>query len=144
MSPRLTKLFKNRSDPLVLGTKTLVQFQTKETNLFPSSTPVALTILTLPIKITASDVYKTNRCPFYVKTIVWYAFITSLIPMTIFIYSGQEIIISNWHWITYYHPTLKLSLSSKFDFFSVIFLPVAQIRHMVNHTVLNMLYTLRP
>eukprot|EP00069_Balaena_mysticetus_P016641 bmy_09851T0 len=58
MSPHLTKVLKNRSDPLVLGTKKLVQFQTKEINLFPSSTPVTLTILTLPIKITTSSVYK--------------------------------------------------------------------------------------
>ena len=61
--------------------------------------------------------------PEYVKTIVSYSFIFSLPPTIIFIQSGQEIIISNWHWITI--QTIKLSLSFKLDFFSIIFLPIA-------------------
>lgn len=40
-----------------------------------------------------------------------------------FIYSGQEMVISNWHWITI--QTIKLSISFKLDYFSIIFVPVA-------------------
>ena len=43
--------------------------------------------------------------------------------MIIFLHTGQEIIISNWHWITI--QTLKLTLSFKIDYFSIIFVPVA-------------------
>lgn len=43
--------------------------------------------------------------------------------MIIFIFTGQESTISNWHWITI--QTIKLSLSFKIDFFSTIFTPVA-------------------
>lgn len=50
-------------------------------------------------------------------------FITSIIPTIMFIHTGQEIIISNWHWLTI--QTLKLSLSFKIDYFSMIFVPVA-------------------
>lgn len=40
-----------------------------------------------------------------------------------FIYSGQEMVVSNWHWITI--QTIKLSISFKLDYFSIIFVPVA-------------------
>lgn len=46
-----------------------------------------------------------------------------MIPTIIFIHSGQDIIISNWHRITI--QTIKLSLSFKLDYFSIIFIPVA-------------------
>lgn len=112
---------RKRSNPSILGTKKLVQLQIKVISLFPSSTLVTLITLTLPIKITNSNVYRSNLCSFYVS----HVFITSLISITVFTYSGHEIIISNWHWITYY-PTLKLSLSFKLHYFSMTFITAAQ------------------
>lgn len=47
----------------------------------------------------------------------------SLLSTIAFIQSGQEIIISNWHWLII--QTIKLSLSFKLDLLSIIFLPIA-------------------
>nr|QIP52899.1 NADH dehydrogenase subunit 5 [Lissonycteris angolensis] len=92
-------------------------------NLFASSTMLSLLILTMPIMISNSNLYTKKFYPNYVKTMVSYAFLMSLIPTMIFIQSGQETMISNWHWMTI--QTLKLSLSFKLDYFSMIFMPVA-------------------
>ena len=72
---------------------------------------------------TSSENYKTSNYPLYVKTTISCAFITSIIPTIIFIHTGQEIVISNWHWLTI--QTIKLSISFKIDYFSIIFVPVA-------------------
>nr|YP_009755007.1 NADH dehydrogenase subunit 5 [Rousettus lanosus]QIP53289.1 NADH dehydrogenase subunit 5 [Rousettus lanosus] len=92
-------------------------------NLLISSTMLSLLVLTMPIMVSNSNLYTKNSYPNYVKTMVSYAFLMSLIPTMIFIYSGQETTISNWHWMSI--QTLKLSLSFKFDHFSMIFMPVA-------------------
>nr|YP_009754734.1 NADH dehydrogenase subunit 5 [Hypsignathus monstrosus]QIP52782.1 NADH dehydrogenase subunit 5 [Hypsignathus monstrosus] len=92
-------------------------------NLFASSTMLSLLILTTPIMISNSNLYIKKSYPTYVKTMISYAFLMSLIPTMIFIQSGQEMMISNWHWMSI--QTLKLSLSFKLDYFSMIFMPVA-------------------
>nr|YP_009646907.1 NADH dehydrogenase subunit 5 [Conepatus chinga]QCX31737.1 NADH dehydrogenase subunit 5 [Conepatus chinga] len=92
-------------------------------NLFISSIMVTLLMLTMPTMLISTNMYKNKKYPQYVKTTVSYAFMTSMIPMMMFMYSGQEMIISNWHWMTI--QTMKLSLSFKLDFFSMIFVPVA-------------------
>nr|QIP52522.1 NADH dehydrogenase subunit 5 [Dobsonia sp. 050810x2F] len=93
-------------------------------NLFTSSMLLSLLILTMPIMMTSNHNINTKKSyPNYVKTMVSYAFLVSLIPTMIFIQSGQETMISNWHWMTI--QTLKLSLSFKLDYFSTIFTPVA-------------------
>nr|YP_007626638.1 NADH dehydrogenase subunit 5 [Rusa alfredi]AEP22154.1 NADH dehydrogenase subunit 5 [Rusa alfredi] len=92
-------------------------------NLFSSFTLVTLLLLTIPIMATSSDNYKTPNYPLYVKTITSCAFITSMIPAMMFIHTGQETVISNWHWLTI--QTIKLSLSFKMDYFSTMFVPVA-------------------
>nr|BAK85784.1 NADH dehydrogenase subunit 5 [Procyon lotor] len=92
-------------------------------NLFASSVIMALFMLTMPTMMTNTQIYKNKLYPQYVKTTISYAFMISLIPTLMFLYSGQEMIISNWHWITI--QTLKLSLSFKLDYFSMIFMPVA-------------------
>nr|AEP21959.1 NADH dehydrogenase subunit 5 [Pecari tajacu] len=88
-----------------------------------SLTLITLLMLTMPIMMSGSNTYKTKLYPQYVKTTVSYAFIISLMPMLMFIHTGQETIISNWHWITI--QTVKLSLSFKMDYFSLMFMPVA-------------------
>nr|WNV62793.1 NADH dehydrogenase subunit 5 [Hipposideros pratti] len=92
-------------------------------NLFTSSILVSLLMLLAPIISTTLNLHKNNSYPNYVKTTIAYAFTISLIPMMTFIQSGQETVLSNWHWITI--QTIKLSLSFKLDYFSMIFMPVA-------------------
>nr|ARC95633.1 NADH dehydrogenase subunit 5 [Urva javanica] len=92
-------------------------------NMFTSLTLTTMFMLLLPIMVTSTKAYKNNLYPSYVKTTISYAFITSMIPAMIFINSGQEAIISNWHWLSI--QTLKLSMSFKLDYFSIIFVPVA-------------------
>nr|YP_007626430.1 NADH dehydrogenase subunit 5 [Neotragus moschatus]AEP21777.1 NADH dehydrogenase subunit 5 [Neotragus moschatus] len=92
-------------------------------NMFSSLTLTTLSLLMVPIMMTSSKTYKTSNYPLYVKTTISCAFIISMIPTMMFINTGQEMIISNWHWLTI--QTLKLSLSFKMDYFSMMFVPVA-------------------
>nr|AKE36114.1 NADH dehydrogenase subunit 5 [Acinonyx jubatus] len=92
-------------------------------NLSTSFTLTAMFILLLPIIMSNTRLYKGNLYPHYVKTTISYAFTISMIPTMMFISSGQETVISNWHWLSI--QTLNLSLSFKMDYFSIIFTPVA-------------------
>nr|UHJ18406.1 NADH dehydrogenase subunit 5 [Mustela richardsonii cicognanii]UHJ18458.1 NADH dehydrogenase subunit 5 [Mustela richardsonii cicognanii]UHJ18497.1 NADH dehydrogenase subunit 5 [Mustela richardsonii cicognanii]UHJ18601.1 NADH dehydrogenase subunit 5 [Mustela richardsonii cicognanii]UHJ18614.1 NADH dehydrogenase subunit 5 [Mustela richardsonii cicognanii] len=92
-------------------------------NLFTSSLLVTLLMLTLPVMMTNTTMYTNKTYPQYVKTTISYAFMISLIPTMMFLHFGQDTVISNWHWITI--QTMKLSLSFKLDYFSMIFMPVA-------------------
>nr|QGX06895.1 NADH dehydrogenase subunit 5 [Mustela sibirica] len=92
-------------------------------NLLTSSVLVTLLMLTFPIMMTSTTMYANKSYPQYVKTTTSYAFMISLIPTMMFLHLGQDTMISNWHWITI--QTMKLSLSFKLDYFSMIFMPVA-------------------
>nr|AMM05303.1 NADH dehydrogenase subunit 5 [Mustela putorius furo] len=92
-------------------------------NLLTSSVLVTLLMLTFPIMMTSTTMYANKSYPQYVKTATSYAFVISLIPTMMFLHLGQDTMISNWHWITI--QTMKLSLSFKLDYFSMIFMPVA-------------------
>nr|QHX99598.1 NADH dehydrogenase subunit 5 [Pseudois schaeferi] len=92
-------------------------------NLFSSLALTTLILLTAPIMTTNLNIHKPTNYPLYVKTTVSCAFITSMVPTMMFIHTGQEMIISNWHWLSI--QTLKLSLSFKMDYFSMMFIPVA-------------------
>nr|AXQ37028.1 NADH dehydrogenase subunit 5 [Panthera pardus] len=92
-------------------------------NLFIFFTLTAMFILLLPIIMSNTQLYENNLYPHYVKTTISYAFTISMIPAMMFVSSGQETIVSNWHWLSI--QTLKLSLSFKLDYFSIIFIPVA-------------------
>nr|WNH35409.1 NADH dehydrogenase subunit 5 [Giraffa tippelskirchi tippelskirchi]WNH35461.1 NADH dehydrogenase subunit 5 [Giraffa tippelskirchi tippelskirchi]WNH35487.1 NADH dehydrogenase subunit 5 [Giraffa tippelskirchi tippelskirchi] len=92
-------------------------------NLFSSLSLTTLFLLTIPIMMTSSSTYKTSNYPLYVKTAISCAFTTSMVPTMMFIHTGQEMVISNWHWLTI--QTIKLSLSFKMDYFSMMFIPVA-------------------
>nr|YP_009987489.1 NADH dehydrogenase subunit 5 [Soriculus nigrescens]ATN40427.1 NADH dehydrogenase subunit 5 [Soriculus nigrescens] len=92
-------------------------------NLYNSSLVLTLFMLSLPVFMSMAPIYKTNQYPYYVKTTISYAFFTSLIPTLIFINSGHEAVISNWHWVTI--QTVKLTMSFKLDYFSMLFIPVA-------------------
>nr|ANF03861.1 NADH dehydrogenase subunit 5 [Tolypeutes matacus] len=92
-------------------------------NLMASLTIITLTTLTIPIALSWSKMYKTKTYPHYVTTTISYAFLISMIPAMMFMQSGQEMYISNWHWMTI--QSMKLSLSFKLDFFSLTFVPIA-------------------
>nr|YP_010455488.1 NADH dehydrogenase subunit 5 [Chiroderma salvini]UUA63119.1 NADH dehydrogenase subunit 5 [Chiroderma salvini] len=92
-------------------------------NLVSSTMLLSLAILTVPILTITLLPQNQPNFPRYTKTMVSYSFFISMIPTLAFIYSNQEMMISNWHWMTI--QTLKLSLSFKLDFFSILFMPVA-------------------
>nr|YP_010409983.1 NADH dehydrogenase subunit 5 [Ateles chamek]YP_010410009.1 NADH dehydrogenase subunit 5 [Ateles marginatus]URH15362.1 NADH dehydrogenase subunit 5 [Ateles chamek]URH15388.1 NADH dehydrogenase subunit 5 [Ateles marginatus] len=79
--------------------------------------------LLTPITITLIKSNKNPLYPHYVKLAIIYALTISIATMTMFIFTGQESMTSNWHWTTI--QTIKLSLNFKLDFFSTMFTPVA-------------------
>nr|YP_009363751.1 NADH dehydrogenase subunit 5 [Dicrostonyx torquatus]AOW70481.1 NADH dehydrogenase subunit 5 [Dicrostonyx torquatus] len=92
-------------------------------NTITSSIFLILMLLTFPMALSFTNVTKHIDFPNYVTSCIKYAFFISLIPLSSFFNSNTELMISNWHWITI--GSMKLSLSLKIDFFSIIFLPVA-------------------
>nr|YP_009368137.1 NADH dehydrogenase subunit 5 [Lepilemur milanoii]ADP68190.1 NADH dehydrogenase subunit 5 [Lepilemur milanoii] len=92
-------------------------------NLFPSLTLITLMILMYPIMMNLMNTQKNIPYTLYAKRTTTYAFLTSLIPATLFIFSQQEMIVFSWHWMTI--QTLKLTINLKMDCFSVLFIPVA-------------------
>nr|NP_071694.1 NADH dehydrogenase subunit 5 [Chalinolobus tuberculatus]AAG37935.1 NADH dehydrogenase subunit 5 [Chalinolobus tuberculatus] len=92
-------------------------------NVFSTMMLLSLTILTLPLMSSINKTLNPKSYPDYIKTMVSYSFMISLPPTIMFIQSGQEMMISNWHWMTI--QTMKLTLSFKLDFFSMVFMPIA-------------------
>nr|YP_010955564.1 NADH dehydrogenase subunit 5 [Thamnaconus multilineatus]WMY18653.1 NADH dehydrogenase subunit 5 [Thamnaconus multilineatus] len=58
-----------------------------------------------------------------VKTAVKMAFFVSLLPLTLFLNQGAEIITTTWCWMN--TETFNVNISFYFDFYSIIFTPVA-------------------
>nr|YP_010120054.1 NADH dehydrogenase subunit 5 [Crocidura dongyangjiangensis]QRC31963.1 NADH dehydrogenase subunit 5 [Crocidura dongyangjiangensis] len=92
-------------------------------NYFLTFMLTTLLVLLLPVAMAFLPIYKTDKYSYYVKMAISYAFFISLIPSLLFINFGHEAIISNWHWITL--QTIKLTMSFKLDYFSLLFMPVA-------------------
>nr|AII98210.1 NADH dehydrogenase subunit 5 [Lepilemur mustelinus]AII98469.1 NADH dehydrogenase subunit 5 [Lepilemur mustelinus]AII98559.1 NADH dehydrogenase subunit 5 [Lepilemur mustelinus]AII98880.1 NADH dehydrogenase subunit 5 [Lepilemur mustelinus]AII98931.1 NADH dehydrogenase subunit 5 [Lepilemur mustelinus] len=92
-------------------------------NLYSPFTLITLMMLMYPILANLMDIHKNTSYVTHVKLITAYAFFISLIPATLFTFSGQEMVISNWHWMSI--QTLKLTTSLKLDHFSTLFIPVA-------------------
>nr|QEI26067.1 NADH dehydrogenase subunit 5 [Myotis nattereri] len=92
-------------------------------NLFSILMLLSLTILTLPLMFIPNKISNYHSYPEYTKTMIFYSFMTSMLPTIMFIQSNQEMMISNWNWMTI--QTMKFSLSFKLDFFSMMFVPVA-------------------
>nr|YP_009116586.1 NADH dehydrogenase subunit 5 [Gerres oyena]BAQ20861.1 NADH dehydrogenase subunit 5 [Gerres oyena] len=59
----------------------------------------------------------------HVKTAVKLAFFISLLPLALFLNEGAETIITTWEWMN--TLTFNISVSFKFDFYSIIFTPIA-------------------
>nr|WDE86082.1 NADH dehydrogenase subunit 5 [Leiothlypis ruficapilla] len=77
------------------------------------STPILFPLLSNNLKNTPNTITNT------VKT----SFLISLIPMTIYIYSGTESLTSLWEWK--FIMTFKIPISLKMDFYSLTFFPIA-------------------
>nr|YP_009433780.1 NADH dehydrogenase subunit 5 [Ondatra zibethicus]ANO44490.1 NADH dehydrogenase subunit 5 [Ondatra zibethicus]ART33095.1 NADH dehydrogenase subunit 5 [Ondatra zibethicus] len=92
-------------------------------NTISSSITLILVLLIFPMILSFTNLAKRMNFPNYVTLCIKYSFFVSLIPLSSFFNSNTELMITNWHWITI--GSMKLSLSLKFDFFSIIFLPVA-------------------
>nr|ALE33582.1 NADH dehydrogenase subunit 5 [Plecotus macrobullaris] len=92
-------------------------------NLLSTMMFMSLAVLTLPLMNPTNNSLNNNYYPKYVKTMISYSFMISMLPTMLFIQSGQEMMISNWHWMTI--QTMKLSLSFKLDFLSMMFVPIA-------------------
>nr|UZC29716.1 NADH dehydrogenase subunit 5 [Microtus richardsoni] len=91
--------------------------------MITSSTFLILALLMFPMIISFTNVTKHMDFPNYVTSCIKCAFFISLIPLSSFFNSGAELMITSWQWATI--GPIKLSLSLKFDFFSIIFLSVA-------------------
>nr|YP_009991749.1 NADH dehydrogenase subunit 5 [Corythaixoides concolor]QNN84571.1 NADH dehydrogenase subunit 5 [Corythaixoides concolor] len=66
---------------------------------------------------------KLQNSPATITLTVKIAFLTSLVPMTLFMYSGTESLISYWEWK--FITNFKIPLSFKMDQYSTMFLPIA-------------------
>nr|YP_010758146.1 NADH dehydrogenase subunit 5 [Macroscelides micus]WEW63456.1 NADH dehydrogenase subunit 5 [Macroscelides micus] len=92
-------------------------------NMTHTSILMTLSILTIPLFMSFTKLYKSPMYPEYVKMTIQYSFWTTVPPAIMFLTSNQEFIISNWHWVTI--QSMTLTLSFKLDFFSLMFIPVA-------------------
>nr|YP_009944157.1 NADH dehydrogenase subunit 5 [Polioptila caerulea]QOD96001.1 NADH dehydrogenase subunit 5 [Polioptila caerulea] len=92
--------------PLVLNTFMLL-------SLAILSTPIIFPLLSNNLKNTPTTITNTVKA----------SFLTSLIPMTIYIYSGTESLISLWEWKFIMH--FKIPISLKMDFYTLTFFPIA-------------------
>nr|BBI37692.1 NADH dehydrogenase subunit 5 [Trimma cana] len=92
--------------------------------LMTTSLLLIFTTLLMPVFSTLSPFHKDNlNYNIHVKNAVKIAFITSLVPLFMFMSEGTEIISSHIHFTEAFAFPIKISL--KFDLYSIIFLPVA-------------------
>nr|WNH24067.1 NADH dehydrogenase subunit 5 [Notolychnus valdiviae] len=94
------------------------------TTIVTSSLLLTLIILILPVLTTLSPgplppQWATSQ----VKTAVKLGFFVSLIPLFMFLNEGTETITTSWTWMN--TLSFDTSLSFKFDFYSIIFTPIA-------------------
>nr|QVO50923.1 NADH dehydrogenase subunit 5 [Dicaeum cruentatum] len=83
------------------------------TTLTTLLTPILFPLLSNTLKNTPTIITATVKA----------SFMMSLIPMTIFIYSGTESLITLWEWK--YLMNFKIPISLKMDFYSLTFFPIA-------------------
>nr|YP_271973.1 NADH dehydrogenase subunit 5 [Alectura lathami]AAR10287.1 NADH dehydrogenase subunit 5 [Alectura lathami]QNN84324.1 NADH dehydrogenase subunit 5 [Alectura lathami]QXU59888.1 NADH dehydrogenase subunit 5 [Alectura lathami] len=92
------------------------------TLLLNTLTLLTLAVLLTPITLPFLSKDFTNT-PATITRTVKTAFLTSLAPMAIFIYSGAENITSHWEWK--FTASFKIPLTLKMDLYSMVFLPIA-------------------
>nr|YP_010259187.1 NADH dehydrogenase subunit 5 [Niviventer andersoni]UIX24736.1 NADH dehydrogenase subunit 5 [Niviventer andersoni] len=92
-------------------------------NMMTSSILTILILLTTPIIISMTNLIKIINYPSYATSSIKYSFFLSLLPLLLFFHYNTEYMISTWHWITI--NSVKLTMSFKIDYFSILFLSVA-------------------
>nr|BDA81412.1 NADH dehydrogenase subunit 5 [Rhinogobius brunneus]BDA81425.1 NADH dehydrogenase subunit 5 [Rhinogobius brunneus] len=92
--------------------------------MMTTSLIIIFTLLLYPVLTTLSPTPKDETWALtQVKTAVKLAFIISLLPLSLFLAEGAETVITNWNWTS--TLIFDINISLKFDFYSVIFTPVA-------------------
>nr|YP_010950511.1 NADH dehydrogenase subunit 5 [Bathyraja interrupta]WMI36467.1 NADH dehydrogenase subunit 5 [Bathyraja interrupta] len=94
--------------------------------IFNSSFLLVFIILLYPLMVSIffpQDTTNPHWASTHVKMAVKLSFFISLIPLFIFLDQGVESITTNWNWINL--GPMNMYMSFKFDFYSIIFLPVA-------------------
>nr|YP_010569037.1 NADH dehydrogenase subunit 5 [Rhinogobius niger]UZC78825.1 NADH dehydrogenase subunit 5 [Rhinogobius niger] len=92
--------------------------------MMATSLIIIFTLLLCPVLTTLSPAPKNEAWALtQVKTAVKLAFIVSLLPLSLFLAEGAETVITNWNWTN--TLIFDVNISLKFDFYSVIFTPVA-------------------
>nr|UPI55686.1 NADH dehydrogenase subunit 5 [Rattus rattus] len=92
-------------------------------NMMTSSILMILILLTTPIIISMTNLPKFIDFPLYATSSIKFSFFLSLLPLLLFFYYNTEYMITNWHWLTI--NSIKLTMSFKIDYFSILFLSVA-------------------
>nr|YP_009104731.1 NADH dehydrogenase subunit 5 [Scolopax rusticola]AIT76155.1 NADH dehydrogenase subunit 5 [Scolopax rusticola] len=90
--------------------------------LLNTSMTLTLAIILMPILLPLLSKNFQNS-PTIITRTVKTAFLTSLIPMTLFMYYGMENIISHWEWK--FIMNFKIPISLKMDQYSIMFFPIA-------------------
>lgn len=91
---------------------------------FLSSSIIIFLLLLCPLTSSLYPPLKArNWVSLKVKSAVKLAFIVSLLPLLLYLFSGTEAISTNWCWATTLAFDIYISL--KFDFYSVVFTPIA-------------------
>nr|YP_009027404.1 NADH dehydrogenase subunit 5 [Pampus chinensis]AHX59172.1 NADH dehydrogenase subunit 5 [Pampus chinensis] len=92
--------------------------------MMTTSLIIIFLLLTTPVLTTLSPHPQTpNWALIQVKTAVKLAFLVSLLPLFLFVNEGAETIITTWNWMNTH--TFNINISLKFDYYSIIFTPIA-------------------
>nr|YP_961327.1 NADH dehydrogenase subunit 5 [Gymnogobius petschiliensis]AAR96281.1 NADH dehydrogenase subunit 5 [Gymnogobius petschiliensis]AVA09112.1 NADH dehydrogenase subunit 5 [Gymnogobius petschiliensis] len=92
--------------------------------IMTTSLILILTLLLYPVFTTFTPTPKTPTWALIqVKTAVKLAFFVSLLPLFLFLAEGAEAVITNWNWMN--TIMFDVNISFKFDFYSIIFTPIA-------------------
>nr|WJQ22645.1 NADH dehydrogenase subunit 5 [Philypnodon grandiceps] len=92
--------------------------------MMTTSLLIIFTLLLYPVITTLTPTQKnTTWALSQVKTAVKLSFIVSLLPLALFLSEGAETVITNWSWMNTH--TFDINISLKFDYYALIFTPVA-------------------
>nr|YP_009138154.1 NADH dehydrogenase subunit 5 [Luciogobius pallidus]AGS47832.1 NADH dehydrogenase subunit 5 [Luciogobius pallidus] len=92
--------------------------------MMTTSLILIFTLLMYPVLTTFSSTPKMPTWALmHVKTAIKLAFFVSLLPLFLLLTEGTEMVITNWNWLN--TSMFDVNISFKFDFYSVIFTPIA-------------------